>query len=108
MSNSVGKAREHERWKRRQDEDAQRVQILWKRETDDELKARIITLTKGRWVRFRDLGPLLRLRIVDQFRLKDLLVELRKSRLVRLETVEGHEMISAISDPENVSGLSHL
>jgi len=46
MSNSVGKAREHEKWQRLRDDNQNRAKVTIKRESDEELSRRLLALVK--------------------------------------------------------------
>ena len=90
---SVGKAKEHETWKKYMEEQGRKVKITWKRETDEELKARILSMVRGREVPTKDLVANLRLRILDQIRLNDLIDELVRSNKITLRKIRGVQTI---------------
>lgn len=87
MSNAVGKAREHELWKRLQEERKSRANVVIKRESDDELKQRIQALLRhNREIPETQLGSALRLPYVQQFRLRDILGDLIRTGKIAVKT----------------------
>lgn len=73
MGNTVGKAREHERYQRLQEDSRSRVKLTVKRLTDEELSNRILALVRKQPIPERNLGPLLRLSVIDGFRVRELI-----------------------------------
>ena len=94
MSNSVGKAREHERWQKRQEEEKHRAKLVAKYESDEELSQRILGLLNRNPIQEEVLGDLLRLSRVDSLRLKDILLSLAKAGKVRVTTEEHKRILS--------------
>jgi len=96
MSNSVGKAREHEKWQRLRDDNQNRAKVTIKRESDEELSRRLLALVKRMPVAEGDLGPILRLSYIDSFRLKDIVANLSSEGKIMVTADSGRRILSHV------------
>jgi hypothetical protein len=91
---SVGKAKEHELWKKRQEDERAKVKTVSKSFTDTELKSMILSLLKTISFPEKDLGPALRLSRIQSFRLPDIVSELERSGEVSVRDVNSERTVS--------------
>ena len=91
---SVGKAKEHADWKRRQEDERSKGKITPKLITDSELKDMILALLMKAPMREKELISALRLSHIQSFRLPNLVDELEQSGRVKIVTEGGERAIS--------------
>lgn len=97
MSNAVGKAREHEQYKKMLEENKSRAKFVLKTESDDELKTRVLSLLRDRNVPEKNIGPSLHLSYVTSLRLSEIMGDLVKSGRVTVKLENGEKIFSLAS-----------
>ncbi len=97
MSNAVGKAREHEQYKKMLEENKSKAKFVQKTESDDELKTRVLSLLRHREMPEKSLGPSLHLTYVTSLRLTEIISDLVQSGRVNIKLENGEKIVSLVS-----------
>ena len=93
MSNAVGKAREHDQYKKTLEENKSKARFVQRTESDDELKTRILSLLRLREMPEKSLGPSLRLSYVTSLRLTEIISDLVRSGRVNVKLENGEKIV---------------
>jgi len=90
---SVGKAKEHEDWKRRQENERAKAKIVPKTYTDSEIKEMVLALLKKSAVVEKGVGSALGLSYVQSLRIPGIIAELEQSGKVKVSTENGDRKV---------------
>ncbi len=97
MSNSIGKAKEHEKWERMKQENKLRPKITTRILSDEDIRHDVLVATKGIKVTLRNLPYVLHLPVGNWSRLNEIVVELEHEGKVRILNLPEGKTIEATS-----------